>query len=320
LSAQDADPCALGGITVTWNPVTSWGTKNDGSSCTTGSYEVERALASNPTVFTVVASGLTTTTYTDPTIIPNTDYVYRVNAVNGCCGLPTSSSATRTARDAVSAPPDFDGVQSVTDLDACNKTGVLIDWNPAASFGSPTGFYRVLRSPNIDCSSSTVIATNLSTTDYVDTTGSANTNYYYRVQAVSTCGATSDGGTGCLLGRDVQGIGAEPSAQDITPTVEPLKGVKAAGNAVTLTWEANSTLYNVYRGTIASLQSARYDHQQIGACDVGTDTATVDPGTGSFYYIVTGKPCAEGQESSYGRNSFDQERPNAQTASGNPCP
>ena len=320
VQAQDDDPCALGGIEISWNPVTSWGNDNAGAPCLGGTYEVLRAPASDPTNETTVASGLTITTFVDTTVVPGIDYNYRVNAINGCCGKPALTSNVETAADTVSAEPEFVGITAANDLDSCADSGVLIQWDAATSFGSPTGTYRVLRSTQVDCSNPTTLASGLTGLSYTDTSLQPNQDYYYYVEAVSECGASSAGTGGCLHVVDVQGIGDEPSALDQNPAAPPLLATRAAGAAVSMTWEANSSLYNVYRGSLASLQNRAYDHQEINACDIGTNSAVVDPGAGSFYYIVTGKPCVDGQESSYGRNSIGQERPDAATASGNPCP
>ena len=55
-------------------------------------------------------------------------------------GKPAITAGTQTAVDGQNASPTFGGIVSpVADLDACAKTGVQIQWNPATSFGSPTG-------------------------------------------------------------------------------------------------------------------------------------------------------------------------------------
>ena len=63
-----------------------------------------------------------------------------------------------TASDLSHQPPTFGGISSAADLDNCLDTGVFITWDAAVGFGDGTNFYRVYRSPYLDCSMDVLIA------------------------------------------------------------------------------------------------------------------------------------------------------------------
>ncbi len=71
-SATDLDECADTGVQITWDPVLAW---NSGSCPNSGTYRVKRDG-------TIIASGLTGTSYTDNTGTNGVLYKYEVEAVN----------------------------------------------------------------------------------------------------------------------------------------------------------------------------------------------------------------------------------------------
>ncbi|MEM7246330.1 MAG: hypothetical protein AAF533_13355 [Acidobacteriota bacterium] len=73
--------------------------------------------------------------------------------------------------------------------------------------------------------------------------------------------------------------------------------------------EVDVELHDLHRGRLASLRSGRHDHGDFGHCGLTESQARVDPGTGSYYFLVTGRIGA--RDSSYGRDSLGRERPSA---------
>jgi hypothetical protein len=316
--ARDNDPCAANGILVTWPPAASWGNDRDGVPCASGTYDVRRAPASNPTQEICVASGLSGTSLVDLSAVQGVSYRYRVDAFNACCGEPIMTAVYDTAADAMDPQPVFAGLTSVTDPDPCARTGVNLTW-PAASFGESSGTYRALRSTRVDCQAAETLASGLTSTSYTDSTGIPNVTYYYRVEAVNACGSATDGGTGCRPGTDFAGTGQEPSALDQNPAAQPLR-IQKSGALMHVTWEDTGETYNVYRGSLGALRSGAYDHAAFGHCNVVGSSEDLAPGVGNYYFLVTASGCGGGAETSYGRDSAGQERPTAAEATGVMCP
>ncbi len=127
-------------------------------------------------------------------------------------------------------------------------------------------------------------------------------SYVDSAVAVSGCGGGS-------------GVGEVPDNDDFPGN--PVEAQKS-GNDVVITHDAASgaTHYNLYRGTIASLQSGAYDHNtrvNSEACngDNSGDGTLEDVNglveIGDFYYLVSGNDTA--CEGSYGDDSSNTERP-----------
>lgn len=108
----------------------------------------------------------------------------------------------------------------------------------------------------------------------------------------------------------------EPSALDRNPTATPLRVAKI-GPDIEFTWEAIVGLgYDLHRGRIGSY----YSHGAFGQCGLLLPTTRFTEEAGSWYYLAVTTGCGGLLDSSYGRASNGTERPEAQVASGNPCP
>jgi PKD repeat protein len=253
--AQDDDPCAYGGILVSWSAALDWGTAPDGSACASGTYDVYRAPTSDLTDIVVVGSSISGLSYVDIMVVPNTEYTYWVHAVNACCGMAAITANNLPAMDFSNEEPSFGGIVSASDPDICVDTGVVIAWTPAAHFGGGDGTYRILRTTRLDCGAPEIVATVPSSeTSYTDNGAADNVLYYYRVEAVSECGLADDGGAGCLPAADY--VATPPSflgideALDADLCVAP-SGIEVSWREIVISSDwggaCTSGTYNVYR-------------------------------------------------------------------------
>ena len=141
------------------------------------SYRIERATLGDAS-FVEIASGITTTTFTDNGLSPNTTYVYQIRAQNSA-GLSSYSTVAigTTKSGTVVAPGAPSGL--TPSLNATNH--VVLTW--AASTGTLTDYHIERQGPSD--ASFVEIASGITTTSFTDTTASATVNYSYRVRAAN---------------------------------------------------------------------------------------------------------------------------------------
>ncbi len=138
-------------------------------------YNLKRATASAGP-YTTIASGITTTSYTDQNLVNGTAYYYTVSALNGVAEGSDSPpiAATPLAVSTGIAATSFNG-------------------NVSISWGSATGAtsYNVKRS-TVAGGPYTTIATGISGTSYSDITAVAGTTYYYVISSVNATGESAN--------------------------------------------------------------------------------------------------------------------------------
>ena len=112
--------------------------------------------------------------------------------------------------------PSFGGVTGAADASACQTSGILVTWDPPASWGqgSTTGTYEVRRYTASGCGgaySSVASGLPASTTSYKDGTALGGQTYYYQVVATNNCSTpmSSTGTVSCSA--------AASDSSDITP-------------------------------------------------------------------------------------------------------
>ncbi len=152
-----------GQVSLSWN-----------SSSGATSYNVLRSTTSGGP-YTTIASGVTSTSYTDTGVTNSTTYYYVVQAVNATGTSPNSNQASATP----CAPPAAPTGLSATAFNA----QVSLTWNASSA---ATG-YNVLRSTT-GGGPYTTIASGVTSTSYSDSGLTNGTTYYYVVAAVSACG------------------------------------------------------------------------------------------------------------------------------------
>ena len=169
-------PSGLSATAVAHNRVDLSWTSSSGAT----SYKVERSTDNQ--TFAALPGSVTTTTYSDTSVVGSTTYWYRVKASNSAGDSASSTPASATTPPAPASPPAAPTGLTATSVGAAH---VSLAWS--ASGGATS--YVVERSTN--GTSFGQIAGNVTSTSYTDMSVSRQTTYYYRVRAVSSSG-TSD--------------------------------------------------------------------------------------------------------------------------------
>lgn len=212
---------SVDGITISWGALQK-----------TEYYEVYRKEATEPeNAWVKVASVLSSSTsYKDTAIISGVNYNYKVEAIKGTYRAGTSA-AIPTVKFLKTAIPAVKKVYS--------KEGALVaEWDAVVN-GASYNVYRKTAS-----SSWQKIATGVNSTNYVDSTITPGTEYFYSVSAVNALGSeTAYNKTG------VAGLNFG--------TITTLKAV-AAPYGATITWGAlqYAESYEVYRKKATESDSA----------------------------------------------------------------
>ena len=171
-------PAAPTGLTATaGNASVSLGwTASSGAS----SYNVYRGTSAGGESGTAIATGVTTTSYTDATATNGTTYYYKVAAVNSTGTSALSNEASATPQTSVPAAP--------TGLTATGNNGsVSLNWG--ASSGATS--YKLFRSTSSGGEGTTAYVSSITATSYSDTGVTNGTTYYYKVAAVNGAGTSA---------------------------------------------------------------------------------------------------------------------------------
>lgn len=238
------------GITVTWQPALNAKT-----------YTVYRKTAG--TGWSVIAKGVTATSYTDNTTAAGETYTYTVRG--------------RTADGLQSKGFDKNGVTATVPktaddvvLTAARISGqkIVVTWQPADGACSYMVYRKVTGTKKW-----TAIAKNVKGTSYTDSTVKAGVSYTYTVR-----GRGGDG----VLSRHYDGVGVTAGI----PANVTLVSATVEGTGITVTWQkaANAQTYTVYRKTPGAKKWTA-----IGKAIKGTQyrDAAVTPGT-TYAYTVRG--------------------------------
>ncbi len=146
------------------------------------SYTVKRATTSGG-VYTIIATGVTSTTYANAGLNNGTTYYYVVTAVNSVGESPNSNQASATPQ-APAAPATPTGLAAVV-----GNAQVSLTW--AAATGA-TG-YNVKRA-TVSGGPYSLVATGVASTSYANTGLANGTTYYYVVSAVNGSGESANSG------------------------------------------------------------------------------------------------------------------------------
>jgi fibronectin type 3 domain-containing protein len=160
------------------------------------SYSVYRGTTSNGESTTPIASGLTSPAYTDNSAANGTKYYYYVTAVNSVGPSGPSNEVSATPSSSLPVTPI-----SPTNLKAqAANDSVALTWTASSNATS----YNVYRALATGTEGTTPYATNITGTNYTDSSAANGTTYYYEVAAVN--------------GTNVSGMSNEVSA---TPSSSP---------------------------------------------------------------------------------------------------
>lgn len=196
---------------------------------------------------------VTTTTFSDTTIVQNATYYYVVRAA-GCTESPNSAEVWASA--VCDQPPSF--VTSLTQVVAGAGTtcNLVVSWHPAtASCSGGSITYNIYRDTSSTFTPSTTnsIAVRVSGTSYTDTTGLvAGTTYYYIVRAVDSTNGVEDTNTvrvpatvpaGCTTAVAPLKIFTARGSGGATSGANTLEWVAPAGGTLSLTIRYSTTAF-----------------------------------------------------------------------------
>ena len=219
-TAAPSIPPAPGGLTAT----AGTGSASLTWAASTGatSYKVKRGTAAGGPYPTVVATGVTGTSYNDAGLNNGTTYYYVATAVN-------VSGESGPSAEAAAIP-----MAAPVGVAAAGGNGqVTLTWGPAAPGATS---YRILRRSGTGALTS--VATGILPLTYTDAGLTNGTQYFYAVRAVNATGESADS--------------VEVSATPVAPPVPPTGLTATAGTArVDLSWNvaAGAVSYKVKRGT-----------------------------------------------------------------------
>lgn len=246
-------------VQLTWNTNSTTGT----------GFTIERAtdaaFTQNVTNLSAPAASGSTATFTDTSVVADTTYFYRVQALNGAVTTAFSNVVTED----IPAPPATPSNGHATLITA---TTVNLAWTNNATNADE---YKIFR--EIVGGTFTQIATLPPTaTSFNDSNVTPGTNYDYHIEAWNISGAADRTGADLFT---------------VSPAIANLSVSTTSGQPV-LSWTAPAggpTLtYNVYRGTSAGGESATPIANGLTATSF-TDTGAV-AGTTYFYEVTSVDP------------------------------
>lgn len=265
LQAPNA-PTGLAAVNITSSSlVLTW---TDASDNETG-FEVERS-SSGGTGFTTIATlPANTPRYQVHGLSPQTAYSFRLRALNGAGASAYTAMVTVTTL----ATPTLPAAPANLAVGGATTNSLKLTW--ADRSDNETGF-RIERSTSASTGFALIATTAADVHEFVDTQLAASTNYYYRVNAVSTVGVSAY--TAVAGGTTAAPPPAVPAAPDTLTVEAPGDG------SLALHWadrSDNETAFEIERR-----ESAQYDFSQVASLAAGT-TGWVNTGlvASNLYYF-----------------------------------
>ena len=228
-------------------------------------------------------SGSHTATYTDNTVEPNKQYVYRIKAINQH-GISERSSWVRAytpADPALLAPSNL--AAELTD------GGVALRWQAPAEEDGPVTGYEILRAQGQDEPTTLVADTGTTATTHTDQTATgASTIYIYRVRAI----------------RDSERSQDSNQVRVQLPPAKPTGlSAEASHNQVTLTWadpqDNTITGYRILRQEPAPDDSGQFAvlTEDTGQAETSYTDDTVEPERAYMYRVLAINPVGVSESS-----------------------
>ncbi|MGA3010127.1 MAG: fibronectin type III domain-containing protein [Terracidiphilus sp.] len=199
-SSCSAAPATPTGLTATASSSSviglGWTAVTPPANCTISSYSVYRSTTSGFTPFSgnLIESGLTSPAYSDTGLSPSTTYYYAVEAIDAVSSsAPSSQASAETMAAGASCIAVPSAPASVT-ATASSSSIIGLSWaavTPPANCA--IGSYSVYGSTisGFTPSSSNLIASGVTGTNYSNTGLAASSTYYYAVEAVDGDGSSA---------------------------------------------------------------------------------------------------------------------------------
>jgi fibronectin type 3 domain-containing protein len=156
-------------INLSWNAVSG-----------ATSYNIYRSTTSNGQGSTPIATGVTTTNFSNTGLSASTTYYYKIAAVNSNGTSSQSGEASATTTTGGTIPGQVTGLSAT----ATSSSQINLNWGAVSGATS----YNIYRSTTSNGQGSTPFASGITGTSYSNTGLSASTTYYYKVAAVNAAG------------------------------------------------------------------------------------------------------------------------------------
>jgi beta-galactosidase len=241
-------------------------------------YNVYQSTTSgfNPSAATLIASGLTGTTYSNTGLSASTTYYYLVEAVdNAGASAPSAqaSAETHSASSCVSVPTSAPTGLTAT---ATSSSAVILSWSPIAAPANCTNITYNLygsTSDNFTPSTSNEIALGLTGTNFVNSSLPFSSTYYYAVQAADEDGPSP--------------VSSQVNATTLTPE-SILTAATVSANEVDLNWPPSTATapvtYNVFRSVTPNFTPS--SSNQIGSTKANWFQDVLAYPSTTYYYMV----------------------------------
>ena len=286
-SSCSAVPSAPGGLTATASSSSaiglSWSAVTPPTGCSSVTYTVYGGTTANPT--TVIASGLTTTSYSNTGLAASTTYYYIVKAVDSDGTSPASAQAQATtlapACSAVTAAPT--GLTAA----ATSSTAIGLNWTaPTPPTGCTVSSYTIYGGTTTN--PTTVIASGVTSTSYTNSGLTPSTTYYYKVAAVDADGtsAASAQAQATTLAGSCNAVPSAPTG--LTATASSSSAIGLSWTAVTPPTNCTISSYTVYGGTTANPTTV------IASGVTGTTYSNTGLAASTTYYYLVKAVDADG--------------------------
>ena len=176
--------------------VLSWQAPTDGGAAT--GYRMLRRVANAGSSFSALVedTGTGNTTYTDSAVTVDTEYIYRVQAVNFAGAGETSETAEIFFTDKPGRPSNLSAKLDNLASQGSASHSVTLSWDAPSGGAVATG-YQILRREATTGSSMSVLVEDTESTDtaYQDTSATGGKGYVYRVKARNSAGAGAESGS-----------------------------------------------------------------------------------------------------------------------------
>ncbi|HTD68262.1 MAG TPA: PA14 domain-containing protein, partial [Candidatus Limnocylindria bacterium] len=178
-ASTPAAPSALAATALSTNSIRlTW---TDNANNETG-FKIERKTGAGGTYAQIATAGANVTAFTNSGLLANTAYFYRVRATNSSGDSAFSTEASATTQSMVPVAPSALGATA----QATNR--IRLVWTDNAN---NEGGFAIERKTGAGGTYAQVAIADANVTTYTNTGLAANTQYYYRLRATNTSGASA---------------------------------------------------------------------------------------------------------------------------------